>query len=138
MASADEAVFYFYNLQPVNNSCPGDPAGPPDLRSDPGFPLEDALYATLLLAKPAELVLMSGLATGASGPQSVLRETVPAGLVSFQVPRRPGMQRVVVSRAGEVLVNVTGAERVNVSTAPAVLADCNHQTFTGYAGLMPM
>ena len=135
VAPADEPVFYFYNLQPVNNSCPGDPHGPPDLHSDREFPLEDALYATLLLAEPAELVLTSGVATGASGPPSVLRETAPAGLVSLQVPRRPGMQRVVVSRAGVVLVNVTGTERVNASAAPAVLERCNHQTFTGHARL---
>jgi hypothetical protein len=36
-----------------------------------------------------------------------------------------------------LLANVTGAELVNASDAPAVLARCDHQTFTGSAVLEP-
>ena len=39
-----EQLFYFYNLQPANNSCPGDPVGPGRfVLDDPEFPLEDRL-----------------------------------------------------------------------------------------------
>eukprot|EP01044_Picomonas_judraskeda_P001878 COSAG03_NODE_120_length_12312_cov_15.216900_9_plen_352_part_00 len=39
-----EQLFYFYNLQPANNSCPGDPLGPGRfVLDDPQFPLEDRL-----------------------------------------------------------------------------------------------
>ena len=44
-APADEALFYLLNLQPVVNSCPGDLAGPPDLKSD----LELSRWAALRL-----------------------------------------------------------------------------------------
>ena len=44
-----ERMFYFYNLQPVRNECPGDPVGPPQLNSDARYPTEDAIYVTLLL-----------------------------------------------------------------------------------------
>ena len=121
----DEKVFYFYNLQPANNSCPGDPTGPGrHVLNDTNYPVEDKLYATLLLNASAELSLTSGDAA----TQTVV---LPAGVVSFEVPRYPGKQRVQVRRNGSVLADVVGAEMVNASTNPDVLARCNHQTFTG-------
>ena len=38
-------------------------------------------------------------------------------------------------RGGKVLVDVVGAELVNASHDPAVLARCDHQTFSGAAVL---
>ena len=55
--------------------------------------------------------------------------------MSFEVPRFSGQQRLRVVRGGVVLADVVGAELVNASDAPAVLARCNHQTFTGSAVL---
>jgi hypothetical protein len=92
------------------------------------FPLEDRLYATLLLNESAELTLTSGDAA----PKHFLAQP---GVVSFEVPRFSGQQRLRVMRKGVVLADVVGAELVNASDAPAVLARCNHQTFTGSAVL---
>ena len=126
-----EKLFYFYNLQPVNNTCPGDPVGPGRfVRSDRQYPMEDRLYATLLLNASAELTLTSGIAA------PIRFEALP-GVVSFEVPRFPGQQRLQVTRGGVVLVDVVGSELVNASTDPAVLARCDHQTFTGSALLAP-
>ena len=126
----EEKVFFFYNLQPVNNSCPGDPEGQGRLvLSDPNFPLEDRLYATMLLNASAQLTLTSG--NGA--PRSFHATT---GVVSFEVPRFHGAQRIKVMRGREVLADITGTELVNKSTDPSVLAHCNHQTFTGVARLV--
>ena len=129
-AITTEKLFYFYDLQPANNSCPGDPVGPGGhVVADPNFPIEDMLYATLLLNASAELSLTSGSApehTFDAGP----------GLVSFEVPRFPGAQLLKVMRGGTVLANVVGTEVVNASNDPAVLARCDHQTFTGAADLL--
>ena len=128
----EEKLFYFYNLQPQNNTCLGDPAGPGRfVESDPGYPREDMLYATLLLNASAELSMVSGGAaarTFQGGP----------GVVSFEVPLFPGEQRLTVTRhtgggVPVVLADVVGSEHVNASTNPAVIARCDHQTFTGSA-----
>jgi hypothetical protein len=55
------------------------------------------------------------------------------GVASFEVPLFPGQQQVKVTRAGVVMVDVIGSEIVNASTNPAVIALCDHQTFTGSA-----
>lgn len=124
-AISQEKLFYFYDLQPANNSCPGDPIGPGrHVVSDPQFPIEDMLYATLLLNASAEISMTSG----SVGPHTFYAE---AGVVSFEVPRHPGAQRLTVTRGGVVLADVVGAELVNASHNPAVLARCDHQTFTG-------
>jgi hypothetical protein len=127
----EESLFYFYNLQPANNSCPGDPVGPPSINfHDPNFPIEDKLYATLLINSSAELTLTSGAA-------APVIFHAPVGLQSFEVPRLPGAQVLKVTRGGVVLADVTGSEVVNASDNPAVLARCDHQTFTGSALLAP-
>ena len=124
-----EKLFYFYNLQPVNNSCPGDPLGPGRfVLADSHFPREDRLYATLLLNESAELTLISGNASPVSF-------TAGAGVMSFEVQRYPGQQRLRVTRNGMVLADVVGSELVNASSDPSVLARCDHQTFTGSAEL---
>ena len=46
----------------------------------------------------------------------------------------PG-QRIQVTRGGVTLADMLGSELVNASTDPAVLARCDHQTFTGSAVL---
>lgn len=56
----NETLFYFYNSQPVNNTCPGDPLGPGSVNTDAEFPAEDMLYATVLLREAASLVMTSG------------------------------------------------------------------------------
>jgi glucan endo-1,3-alpha-glucosidase len=87
-AIVKEQLFYFYDLQPANNSCPGDPLGPGrHVVSDLKFPIEDMLYATLLLSAPANVFLTSGSAA----PHSFHAE---AGVVSFEIPRHPGEQRL--------------------------------------------
>ena len=122
-----EKLFYFYNLQPVNNSCPGDPLGPGRfVRLDARYPIENRLYATLLLNSSAELTLISG-----HGSPVTFRAA--PGVVSFEAPRHPGRQRLRVTRHGTVLADVVGAELVNASSDPSVLARCDHQTFTGSA-----
>lgn len=93
---------------------------------DSRYPLEDRLYATLLLNSTAELSLTSG------ANKAVTFEAGP-GVVSFDVPRLPGQQRVKVTRGGVILVDVVGSELVNISTSSYVLARCDHQTFTGTA-----
>ena len=124
-----EKLFFFYNLQPANNSCPGDPLGPGRfVLADREFPLEDRLYATLQLNQSAELSLTSGRASAR------VFHAAP-GINSFEVPRFPGRQRLKVMRDGVVLADVVGAELVNASSDPAVLARCDHQTFTGSAEL---
>ena len=125
-----EQLYYFYNLQPVNNSCPGDQLGPPAVYQDTAFPPEDRLYATLLLNASAEVVLTSGWRTDFAASAVV---AVPPGLHSFSVLRQPGLQNIRVVRNGVLLANATGAERVNASTDPAVTARCDHQTFAGSA-----
>ena len=67
---------------------------------------------------------------------SALIIRTPAGLVSFEVPRFAGAQKIKVTRGGVVLANVVGSELVNASSDPAVLARCDHQTFTGAASLL--
>ena len=156
VAASQEKLFYFYNLQPWNNSCPvsaaagqlhvteiptvclqlsntcqGDSLGPGRfVVSDAAYPMDDKLYATLLVNATAVLSMTSG----AAAEQTFW--VASAGLHSFEVPRFPGAQRIRVSRAGgRVLADVVGSELVNASTDPAVLADCNHQTFTGTAAL---
>ena len=124
-----EKLFFFFNLQPANNSCPGDPLGPGRfVLADREFPLEDRLYATLQLNQSAELSLTSGSASAR------IFHAAP-GISSFEVPRFPGRQRLKVMRDGVVLADVVGAELVNASSDPAVLARCDHQTFTGSAEL---
>lgn len=143
-----ERLFYFYNLQPVRNACPGDPVGPPQLNENARYPIEDAAYATVLLGKrwaaaqvaasppipsrrpaaaSANVTIVSG--GGASGVTFL----VGPGLQQVQVPALPGAQRFVVSRQGRELVNVTGAERVN--TTGSVVDLCNAQTFSGSAAI---
>ena len=119
----DERLVYFYNLQPVNNSCPGDPVGPlSKIAGDAQYPLEDAVYVTALLAAPANISIFSG-----DNPPRTF--AVGAGLADVQAPAAPGVQRFVLTRDGAELVNVTGSEAVN-STAQAA-GICNSQTFSG-------
>ena len=134
-----ERIFYFYNLQPVNNSCRGDPLGPPAIYQDAAFPPEDKLYVTLLLNTSAQVILISGgtsLEHRFDRPAG--RSTAPvhsfnagAGLHSFSVPRHAGLQTIRVERNGTVLASVVGAEQVNASSDPALKTRCDHQTFTG-------
>ena len=123
-----EKLFLFYNLQPANNSCPDDPLGPGRfVVGDPTYPLEDQLYATLLLNASAEVTLTSGTAA----PRTF---SLAPGVVSVQVPRLPGAQRVRVIRAGAVLADTTGSELANSSTSADVRARCDHRTFTASEG----
>jgi hypothetical protein len=39
-AVVDEKLFWFYNLQPVNNSCTDDPLGPGSISIDDAFVAE--------------------------------------------------------------------------------------------------
>ena len=129
ISAADEAVFYFYNLQSVNNSCPLDPVGPlSKITSDDAYPLEDAVYVTALLASDASISIRSG----AAAPRTF---TVSAGVVSVQAPALPGPQRITVERGGNVLVDVVGSEAINTTAQSAAI--CNSQTFSGTARLQP-
>jgi hypothetical protein len=122
---AQEQLFYFYNLQPVSNACANDPVGPPTLSHDSAFPTEDKLYATMLLNSTATLVVTSG------EDAAPVHFQLAAGLQSVEVPLMPGLQQFKVMRDGRVLADVVGAELFNASTNPAIIASCNHQTFTG-------
>ena len=129
-------MFYFYNLQPVNNSCVADPLGPPAIYQDAAYPPEDKLYVTVLLNASADVILISG----ASEVDRAVRSTTQinsfkagAGLHSFSALRRAGSQVIRVERNGTVLVSVVGAEQVNASSNPALRKRCDHQTFTGSA-----
>ena len=51
----------------------------------------------------------------------------------MQVPALPGAQRFIVSRGTAILVNITGAERINATAE--VTEICNAQTFSGSAWL---
>ena len=120
---ADEAVFFFYNLQPVNNSCPGDPVGPAVRNaSDPDYPVEDAVYVTALLAAPANLTVTSGAAL----PRDF---ALPAGVSSVQLPAASGAQRFEVRRGALQLADVVGSEAINTTEMSAGV--CNMQTFCG-------
>ncbi len=146
----DEAVFYFYNLQPVHNPCPGDPRRPtnPVLNTtfvtDARYPAEDALYATVLLSRPANITLTTGLPY--HGKNFDINPTVPpqstafalgAGLHSVQVASLPGGQRIEVSRAWndasgneqQFARSVVGTEGINTTEMSSAL--CNYQTFSG-------
>jgi hypothetical protein len=129
-----ERLLYFYNLQPIRNPCPQDPVGPPSLNSNARYPVEDAVYATLLLAAPANITMVSGEA--GSGQVANMTFLVEAGVQSVRLPgMMPGTQRFIVFRGSALLANISGAERVN-STEQAV-AVCNAQTFTGSVSLRP-
>ncbi len=141
MPSHDESVFYFYNLQPVNNSCPLDTTGPSNILSTPNYEPEDFVYVTSLLAEPATLTIESGLpftkpagqGTGgftipAGGPVAATF-SLPVGLHSTKVKALSGGQRFVVTRGGEDVAAAIGSEGIN--TTEMSLAVCNQQTFTG-------
>ena len=113
----------------MRNTCPKDPVGPPSLNENTRYPIEDAVYVTLLLASPANITITSGNA-------AAIRFLVEPGVQSVQVSALPGTQRFVVSRGATLLANVTGSERIN-STAESV-AVCNAQTFTGSEILKPL
>jgi hypothetical protein len=125
---ARESLFYFYNLQPVDNDCPGDPVGPLDkIRTDAAFPLEDAVYVTALLAFNATLRITSGAGSGGAPVAFALAP----GRSSVQVPARSGAQRFELLRAGAVLIDVVGSEAINTTQQASEI--CNSQTFSGSA-----
>jgi len=96
-----ESLYYFYNLQPVNNSCLGDPVGPLSKSEAPGYPLEDRVYATVLLATPANVSICSGGGGWASF-------ALPAGLHSINATALPGLQRFRVQRNESIVALETG------------------------------
>ena len=59
---------------------------------------------------------------------------VGPGVQQVQVPALPGAQRFTISRQGRVLIDVTGAERVNATAD--VVDICNAQTFSGSASIL--
>lgn len=123
IAPEQEGVLYWYNLQPIANPCPGDSIGPLVKSSQPGYPLEDAVYVTALLAFPANVSIYGG----SSGAATTF--SLPAGRSSVQVASAPGWPRVIVQRVGVVLANVTGSEAINSTEQASGV--CTMQTFSG-------
>lgn len=146
VATEDEAIFFFYNLQSVFNKCPLDKWGPPHpghlAGHDPEYPIEDMVYVTGLLAEPGTLTVESGLpftkppgngiagfTISVNGKPSSTRFQLPAGLHSIKVPALAGGQRFTFERPGGKTVTVTGSEGINTTELSAII--CNVQTFTG-------
>eukprot|EP01047_Picozoa_sp_COSAG01_P010741 COSAG01_NODE_461_length_16698_cov_113.458160_3_plen_548_part_00 len=143
VAAVDEAVFYFYNLQPVGNPCPLDQTGPDTIHATAEYPAEDAVYVTSLLAEPATLTITTGLSftkapgrgaagftipRAGSGPVNTTF-ALPAGLHAVHVPALQGGQMFTVSRGGAVVATVLGSEGINTTAMSAAI--CNKQTFSG-------
>ena len=137
----DEAVYYFYNLQPIGNPCPLDQTGQDTIHATQAYPAEDAVYVTTLLRTPANVTIESGLpftkppGDGAAGftitptsPPSTAWFVLPAGLHSVQVPALCGGQRITVRR-GTTVVSLLGSEGINTTDMSAAI--CNKQTFSG-------
>ena len=120
----------------------------------PSYPVEDALYATVLLGLPANITLTTGLlpfrgpnfaingnTTGPRPPPHSETFALPAGLHSVQIAALPGGQLVELTRevtpphgdgmGTAVLLSTRqlGAEGINTTEMSAEL--CNYQTFSG-------
>jgi hypothetical protein len=121
--AGDEALFFFYNLQPVNNTCALDPIGPlTKIEDRPEYPLEDAVYVTVLLAAEANVTITTG------GGVSTTFE-LAAGVQTAQVPALAGQQQFEVQRNGIVLALAIGTEAINTTAEAEGI--CNDQTFSG-------
>lgn len=129
--SFPEQLFYFHNLQYIGNNCSEDPLRRPGYAFNARYPLEDRVYATTLLAAPANITIISGANSSGAGGNAT-QFVLPAGLASVKAPVWPGYQRFIIRRNGNVLVDVVSAQRFNSSDeAP----ECNGQTYTGTAVL---
>jgi hypothetical protein len=139
---ADEALFYFYNLQPISNACPLDETGQDTIHATTAYPAEDMVYITCLLAEPANITVESGLPftkppgkgaagfeiPGAKPSASKTVFAVPAGVYSVKVPALCGGQRFTFERGGATW-SVLGSEGINTTAMSTGI--CNKQTFSG-------
>ncbi|HEY3333247.1 MAG TPA: glycoside hydrolase family 71 protein [Capsulimonadaceae bacterium] len=95
-----DSIYYFYQLHPkaLKAVIANDPTqlGRPSGADK----LEDKVYVTLMLTKPAELTIYSG-ETSQTFP-------VDAGVNNIEMPFAPGPQRFVLARGKKTLIDKTG------------------------------
>lgn len=110
-----DALYYFYRLHPKN--VPGI-VKPGDKERKTGIPggaakLDDQVYVTLFLTKPARLTIHSGTAEQTFD--------VKAGVEHVEMPFAPGRQRFVLKRGGSdpsgetTLIDKTGEQEISAT-----------------------
>lgn len=101
----EETLFYFYDLQGINNTCVNDPLGPGVVNQDALFPSENALYATVLLRAAATLVM-------SSGASSEVRMAVSASCLGFFA----NLPQYVYDIAGSRQPPLNGASKISLES----------------------
>jgi glucan endo-1,3-alpha-glucosidase len=118
----NDGIFYFYRVQPLDVSAPGDAMacklGPVPRTKQFGL-IKDVAYVTTALTAPAELRVHTG-GTTHSFP-------VPAGMATTDVPFSPGKQIFELWRNGKKLIQAQGAD---IDGYPMVE---NFNVYSGYA-----
>jgi glucan endo-1,3-alpha-glucosidase len=102
-----DSLYYFYQLHPKalaatvgdNVTLTGRPRRADDL--------EDKVYVTLFLTKPATLTITSG-----SASQDF---PVSAGVDDVEMPFQPGAQRFVLTRHGKTVIDKTGEKPIQAT-----------------------
>jgi glucan endo-1,3-alpha-glucosidase len=92
-----DALFYFYRTHPKSAVA----ANTNDLRVTTFFgDVQDVLYTTLLLVKPADLEILSG--------GNWRTNSLPSGIQHIRTPFTPGAQRFTIRRGGVEVLSVSG------------------------------
>jgi Glycosyl hydrolase family 71 len=115
-AAEDEAITYWYKLNPGdsglaggttgNNPNQGQPAIPPQLVS------QDKVFVSVLVARPSTVSITIGHGSGGGGGQPTLLRANSRGINHFSVPIRGqvGAVRIAVEREGREIVATVGPE----------------------------
>jgi len=117
-----DGIFFFYRTAPKDSVASNDRSvcrlGPIPTDQQWGN-IKDAIYVTVALTEPAELIVSSG--------STSTRIALPAGLTTIDVPFHSGDQTFVLRRHDSELIRTSGAPIV---ASPEVI---NFNVYSGYA-----
>ena len=107
----EDAVYYFYRLHPKGVPCVKKPGDPDKKTGVPGGAdkLADEVFVTVFLTAPARLTVHSG--------STDKTFDVAAGVQHLSLPFMPGVQRFVLTRGNETVIDKAGEQEISATDA---------------------